>query len=801
MLMALHAEPGLGLDAPPFWGRPTTPLDECEENYAVTPLLGEAWSAASDLVVLLLAALGLRWAQGLRRGAVGGATQGAGARARAAAAAAAGADASLLYGALMLAGLCSLVYHATLFAGAMVADIVSVAWLLLLAAAVARARARQAEAAGRSYNGAPLLAAALPRHLISLLAADRAALASVLLATALALAGRPEEVVIYPAVLFAARSLLRFARAVARRRSGAPEEVRAAASAATTTAADQRVLGRRAGVLLLLALCCLAVDRHWCTTVVRRLHLHAWWHLLGAAGAYHLIALHALLAARAADTTARRLFEKAFLLIFWFLCLGLAIACGMGGAALDARAAARAALRAHAGAWARALRGGGARTEEMATWTRRAAQLAQAKIAANTTSPSAAAALQLPPPPLGAPPTLALPGGLRALPAMPPDGGAQGTLVAALWARDAPSQHRHCGTGAHGPLVMEPHEDALFNACVFSAIAVSAVFLLLRVRAADVSFATAAEEAVASLREQTAAAFALSRAAWPWALPQAQADAASTGVTTHGDAPHLLPAAAAPAEWGAVVAAANATVTAASALPAAARAAAASCDYVAASLIAAAAAAESLAAIERAPSAVLPQISLTAVFAPFYCLPVVVVMVVVLSTSVDAPRGGRLARVTKRLALLVPIPPSAISAVAVNVDADANANASDNANANTNAGGLGEATALAALEMEARASRRENRPATRKDFYDVCDFVGWCAALHVSIIAAALCFRKASGGGGDGGGGSSWTTLLSLVHPGGWLVGQLAYWVVCLTERVSRKHAPRFHAALFRLLG
>ena len=101
------------------------------------------------------------------------------------------------------------------------------------------------------------------------------------------------------------------------------------------------------------------------------------------------------------------------------------------------------------------------------------------------------------------------------------------------------------------------------------------------------------------------------------------------------------------------------------------------------------------------------------------------------------------------------------------------------------------------VKMQHR-QRFNGMQATRKDWWDVCDFVGWFSALHVSFGAAAVCLVKACSADNVG---PSWTLLFTLLHPGGWLVGQIAYWIVCLSERLTRNRAPRLHRAVFQLLG
>ena len=43
----------------PYWGKPSTPLNECEPDYANSPYVAEFWSALGDLVILAIAARGL----------------------------------------------------------------------------------------------------------------------------------------------------------------------------------------------------------------------------------------------------------------------------------------------------------------------------------------------------------------------------------------------------------------------------------------------------------------------------------------------------------------------------------------------------------------------------------------------------------------------------------------------------------------------------------------------------------------------------------------------------------------------
>ena len=97
--------------------------------------------------------------------------------------------------------------------------------------------------------------------------------------------------------------------------------------------------------------------------------------------------------------------------------------------------------------------------------------------------------------------------------------------------------------------------------------------------------------------------------------------------------------------------------------------------------------------------------------------------------------------------------------------------------------------------------RSTGMQATRKDWWDICDYVGWFSALHVSFGAATMCLVKAFSDDSGVHSSPSWTLLFVLLHPGGWLVGQVAYWVVCLSERFARNRAPRLHRAVFQLLG
>jgi len=42
-----------------YWGKPSTPMNECEPDYENSPYVAEFWSALGDLVILAIAARGL----------------------------------------------------------------------------------------------------------------------------------------------------------------------------------------------------------------------------------------------------------------------------------------------------------------------------------------------------------------------------------------------------------------------------------------------------------------------------------------------------------------------------------------------------------------------------------------------------------------------------------------------------------------------------------------------------------------------------------------------------------------------
>jgi hypothetical protein len=259
--VVLHVSAGPIRDEPPFWGAPTTPLDECEENFALTPLVGELWSAAADLVVLGVALAGWRWAWrgAVRRNGGTGAT----------------AEARLLFGALAFVGACSLIYHTTLSADAMVWDVVSVAWLALLLVWVARAHTQcRVDPVARA---APLRASAWPLLLPRL---DGLSVVGFATFSSLGFMELPEQLVIYPCVSWAAVCVLRLVRPFLGQQF--------CGSAAAV--AVRRLLVRSA-MLALLALACLIVDRIRCDEQTRPLRLHAWWHALSACSVHALITL------------------------------------------------------------------------------------------------------------------------------------------------------------------------------------------------------------------------------------------------------------------------------------------------------------------------------------------------------------------------------------------------------------------------------------------------------------------------------------------------------------------------------
>ena len=43
-----------------FWGRPTSSIDWCEDNYAFTPYIAEFWNTLSNFAFVVLAMYGLR---------------------------------------------------------------------------------------------------------------------------------------------------------------------------------------------------------------------------------------------------------------------------------------------------------------------------------------------------------------------------------------------------------------------------------------------------------------------------------------------------------------------------------------------------------------------------------------------------------------------------------------------------------------------------------------------------------------------------------------------------------------------
>merc|ERR1712139_548937 len=70
-----------------YWGKPSTPMNECEPDYANSPYVAEFWSALGDLVILAIAARGLVAESNFTRRA---------------------------FAAVLATALCSLAYHLTL---------------------------------------------------------------------------------------------------------------------------------------------------------------------------------------------------------------------------------------------------------------------------------------------------------------------------------------------------------------------------------------------------------------------------------------------------------------------------------------------------------------------------------------------------------------------------------------------------------------------------------------------------------------------------------------------------------------
>lgn len=92
-----------------YWGFPSSPMNECEDDYAVVPYVAEFWSALGDLFILVVVACGLlRTARGNDS------------------------FSQKLFVALGLAGTCSLVNHVTLHHIAYRFDVVSMGCVPLL---------------------------------------------------------------------------------------------------------------------------------------------------------------------------------------------------------------------------------------------------------------------------------------------------------------------------------------------------------------------------------------------------------------------------------------------------------------------------------------------------------------------------------------------------------------------------------------------------------------------------------------------------------------------------------------------
>ena len=260
--VALHMLAGSPAGEPPFWGAPTTPLDECEENFALAPLVGEAWSAAADFAMLGIAAAG--WRESAACGGVEG---------------------RLLFGVLSLAGICSLAYHVTLSSSAMVWGVLTVAWLVLTLAWTARAHVhcRAADPVARRArllreSAGKWLSVHLPVPPLPCL--DWLSGAAFGASSMLGLMALPEQLVIYPCLPWALYCLARLLGPfLALQRPGS-----AAAGTVWRMLAESGALG-------VLALGCLTLDRLRCDDVTRPLRLHAWWQVLVSCAAYVLLTL------------------------------------------------------------------------------------------------------------------------------------------------------------------------------------------------------------------------------------------------------------------------------------------------------------------------------------------------------------------------------------------------------------------------------------------------------------------------------------------------------------------------------
>jgi len=341
-----------------------------------------------------------------------------------------------------------------------------------------------------------------------------------------------------------------------------------------------------------------------------------------------------------------------------------------------------------------------------------------------------------------------------------------------------------CADGRHGPMPMESHEASFNNLAVVAAVALSAALLLVRTEAREGA--------------RRSAAFALVA---PVYRP-ADVDTVHPAVYTYR--------------------AADVTAWAVSLSVTERLSVAASCSNMAAAVQA-----QSNRALHIAGQSKLSFdahcIGLLAVFAPFYFLPAASLLIALLCSgfrravararswiSRDTPLH-RCPSIGKIFVRIVPLAFvfAASAAPAAAIDGWTDAGPEQMSRAMIPAFIVLLAIVLAQYVagcmwlLDQRTARRHGVASTRKDWWDVCDFIGWYSALHIACASIFLLLLKASEPRTSGISSSypSWTTLLCLLHPGGWLVGQLTYWLVCMFERVARNHAPRLHQCLFALIG
>ena len=106
--------------------------------------------------------------------------------------------------------------------------------------------------------------------------------------------------------------------------------------------------------------------------------------------------------------------------------------------------------------------------------------------------------------------------------------------------------------------------------------------------------------------------------------------------------------------------------------------------------------------------------------------------------------------------------------------------------------------AIHSRHIPVAASATRNGHGNAQRLGDICDYVGWFSALHVSFGAASMCLVRA---------GADRTYLAQAGHCYSFsCTWRVVHWpdsllIACLSERLIRNHAPRLHRAVFQLLG